>query len=265
MKDEDKKTCRMCLFCINEPHSGYYCTKRKSQETGNGYKPVESKRVACQDFKPSGKQRKTNFAYKRSNSYENTCASCAHCIRRDGEDEDCNKALYCCDIRPKPYHPGEYRSINLDTLICNEREYMRRPRYEDWKFNGEQKENGIPNAVAFIKDNSWFFYYNPNMKCGTHNGYVAIPPSNKYYMMEYQVLEHIQVHGGVTFSGRFSEILDEFEDYQEEIEFITENNEIRSDWWIFGFDTFHYGDNSQNWDKLHVVDETMKLLEQLTK
>lgn len=48
-------------------------------------------------------------------------------------------------------------------------------------------------------------------------------------------------------------------------EFITDNTEIGNDWWIFGFDTFHYGDDKYNWDKQAVIQETMNLMEQIEK
>ena len=40
---------------------------------------------------------------------------------------------------------------------------------------------------------------------------------------------------------------------------------IGDDWWIFGFDTFHYGDNEYDWDKQAVVQETRYLMKQLDK
>lgn len=49
----------------------------------------------------------------------------------------------------------------------------------------------------------------------------------------------------------------------ENAEFITENTEIGDDWWIFGFDTVHFGDNEYNWDRKAVIDETLSLMEQL--
>jgi hypothetical protein len=40
---------------------------------------------------------------------------------------------------------------------------------------------------------------------------------------------------------------------------------VGDDWWIFGFDTFHYGDDKYNWDKQAVIQETMNLMEQIEK
>ena len=92
-------------------------------------------------------------------------------------------------------------------------------------------------------------------------------------------INDIDVHGGITFSepaisgeesigskrkinpryvGKRNPILDN-------AEFITDNTEIGNDWWIFGFDTFHYGDDKYNWDKQAVIQETMNLMEQIEK
>lgn len=35
---------------------------------------------------------------------------------------------------------------------------------------------------------------------GTHNGYVAVPPQNKYHGKSINDMEDIEVHGGITFS-----------------------------------------------------------------
>lgn len=117
----------------------------------------------------------------------------------------------------------------------------------------------------------------PNV--GVKNGYVAVPSANKYHGMSYFDIDDISVHGGITFSepaisgeesigskrkinskyvGKRNPILDD-------VEFITDNTEIGDDWWIFGFDTFHYGDNEYDWDKQAVVQETRYLMKQLDK
>ena len=52
-------------------------------------------------------------------------------------------------------------------------------------------------------------------------GYVAVPKTHPYYGKDYNDLDHIAVHGGLTFSGHH-----------------TDDEDV---WW-FGFDTGHYGD-----------------------
>ena len=110
---------------------------------------------------------------------------------------------------------------------------------------------------------------------GTHNGYVAVPPENKYHGKSIHDIEDFEVHGGITFSepaiypnvmngrkinekyvGKRNAIL-------EKAEFITENTEVGEDWWIFGFDTAHWGDNKYNWDRQAVIEETLSMMEQL--
>lgn len=50
-------------------------------------------------------------------------------------------------------------------------------------------------AVAFIRKT-------PDMPClhGTHNGYVAVPPTNKYHGKHYFDIKDIKVHGDITFT-----------------------------------------------------------------
>ena len=52
-------------------------------------------------------------------------------------------------------------------------------------------------------------------------------------------------------------------DRTEKAEFITENTEIGDDWWIFGFDTAHWGDNKYDWDRKAVTEETLSMMEKL--
>lgn len=49
----------------------------------------------------------------------------------------------------------------------------------------------------------------------------------------------------------------------EDAEYITNNNNIPNDWWILGFDTFHYGDTPLNWTRENVIAETLHLKTQL--
>lgn len=112
---------------------------------------------------------------------------------------------------------------------------------------------------------------------GTHNGYVVVPPENKYYGKGMNELNDIAVHGGITFSepvtypdklnGR--EIREKYIGKRncifKDAEFITNNTEVGDDWWIFGFDTAHLGDNKYNWDRQAVIEETLSMMEQLNR
>lgn len=130
-------------------------------------------------------------------------------------------------------------------------------------------------AVAFIRLNGWF--ESTLVGHGAYNGYVAVPPTNKYHGKSYWVIKDVDVHGGITFSEPVTNGEKSFmtqREYRpecvgirnillEDAEFITDNTEIGDDWWIFGFDTFHYGDNEYNWGKQAVIQETMNLMKQL--
>lgn len=110
---------------------------------------------------------------------------------------------------------------------------------------------------------------------GTHNGYVAVPPQNKYHGRSIKDMEDFNVHGGITFSqpAIYPDRMNGMEINEKyigkrnciltEAEFITENTEIGDDWWIFGFDTAHYGDNKDNWDKQAVIKETLSMMKEL--
>lgn len=129
-------------------------------------------------------------------------------------------------------------------------------------------------SVAFIVNNDWF---EVNTSHGTHNGYVAIPPTNRHYSMTIDELEEeLSVHGGITFFepviyGEKSrngfpykpECVGKRNAILADAEFITENTEIGDDWKILGFDTFHYGDNGMVWNGEKVKDETLRLLAQV--
>lgn len=112
---------------------------------------------------------------------------------------------------------------------------------------------------------------------GTHNGYVAVPPQNKYHGKSINDMEDIEVHGGVTFSepATYPEVMNGRkinEKYVgkrnailEQAVFITENTEVGDDWWIFGFDTSHCDDNKYDWDERAVIEETFLLMGQLNR
>lgn len=135
--------------------------------------------------------------------------------------------------------------------------------------------------VAFIVPTSWMDkrinLSGYEFEHGTHNGYVAVPPENKYHGKDYDDIEDIGVHGGITFSepATYPDKMNGMEIKQEyvgkrnilleEAEFITENTEIGDDWWIFGFDTAHWGDNKYDWDRQAVIEETLSMMEQLLK
>ena len=135
--------------------------------------------------------------------------------------------------------------------------------------------------VAFIRPTSFldvsFDLSGYEFNHGTHNGYVAVPPENKYHGKSWDEMEDFNVHGGITFSepAIYPDRMNGMEINKKyigkrnciltEAEFITDNTEIGDDWWIFGFDTAHWGDNIYNWNKKAVIEETLSMMEQLNR
>lgn len=141
-----------------------------------------------------------------------------------------------------------------------------------------EKTNESRKAVAFIRSNNWREW--PSfISHGEANGYVAVPPGNRYHGKHYDDIEDIDVHGGLTYSepAYFADELDaepyDKEEYVGKMNPIFDNAEfidgcledIGDDWWVFGFDTFHFFDNPETWDRAAVIRETMYLMEQLTE
>lgn len=139
------------------------------------------------------------------------------------------------------------------------------------------KEFEKMKVIPFIINNAHLFTKGFE-HCGEANGYVAIPPTNKYYGLPYDSpeVESLSVHGGITFSefvtlkdttcngvhrvkpelvGRRNSLLTE-----NELWFLGDKPiEIPDDWFILGFDTCHPGDNKNKWDEDRVAEETYDL------
>ena len=116
-------------------------------------------------------------------------------------------------------------------------------------------------SIAFIRSNVWNPRYGAS--CGTHNGYVAIPPTNKYYNMSLDELnEEVGVHGGVTWFETAANSLNILVE-AECISADTKISEIGDDWKIVGFDTMHYNDNPETCNREYVIQETLELQRQL--
>lgn len=101
----------------------------------------------------------------------------------------------------------------------------------------------------------------PNVSCGEANGYVAVPPEHPLYGKGTDDINDIDVHGGIVCSGYVNEDLV----HDQDTEFLSDETNIPSGWWVFGFDTMHFGDNRNNWPRERVKEETLKLQEQLKK
>lgn len=98
---------------------------------------------------------------------------------------------------------------------------------------------------------------NPYFETGEYNGYVAVPPEHPLYGKGYDEpeVENLDVPGGVTFADTADKLPPTSE--------YLDNKEPPRDWWVFGFDTCHYGDNSDKWNLENCTEETRRLQEQL--
>ncbi len=90
---------------------------------------------------------------------------------------------------------------------------------------------------------------------GWGNGYVLIDSTHPYFGKEYNEIEDIEVHGGLTYSEQMTDKMAEL--------FGLEKSDIRM--WCFGFDTVHFGDNEVNCSEQFVREETERLKEQLIR
>ena len=95
--------------------------------------------------------------------------------------------------------------------------------------------------------------------CGYANGYVAIPPGHPMHGKHYDDVD-VDVHWGLTFCTDKKCIKD-----WTDIEFINFSSfdEIPDDYWVFGFDTMHHGDNKDTCNSKWCIEETKRLMKQL--
>ena len=124
---------------------------------------------------------------------------------------------------------------------------------------------------------------------GTHNGYVAVPEEHLLYgkVCEDPQIEAISIHGGITYAdhaiyqdkssdtgfsilskyvGKINLLIKDGEFlYPADKEFLMNELKQGKNWWIFGFDTWHWGDDPIIWNKEAVISETQYLLRQLTE
>ena len=85
---------------------------------------------------------------------------------------------------------------------------------------------------------------------GWGNGYVAVPSTHPLHLEnitqeKISLVQSLDVNGGVTYN-----------DYGD-------GTYAPKDWWVFGFDTAHFGDTIEKWPKEAVEAETKRLFAQL--
>ena len=116
----------------------------------------------------------------------------------------------------------------------------------------------MKKLVTFMHDGINSYLNDEGHGAGYANGYVAVPKDHPYYGKDYDDIE-INIHGGLTFSNSGSYILKEWEN----IEMIEGTSRDLENSWVFGFDTCHCGDNLNIWPIEAVIEETLRLKNQL--
>lgn len=79
---------------------------------------------------------------------------------------------------------------------------------------------------------------------GWGNGYVIIPKGHPLHGKDYNEIEGIDVHGGITLSESANGLTGIFR-----------QKRIPKDCWILGFDTAHFADTLETWPKKRVLKE----------
>lgn len=111
---------------------------------------------------------------------------------------------------------------------------------------------------TFIKPFRWVSDPKPfkdfSLNTGWGCGYVVIPRNSPLYGVNYFELDnHVDVHGGLTFGQQVEYLKDRNWSFPEEI----------TQGWVVGFDSGHHQDTIQTWPKERVEMETQNLREQL--
>lgn len=91
-------------------------------------------------------------------------------------------------------------------------------------------------------------------RVGYANGYVAVPPEHPLFESYYDYPE-ICIHGGLTYSKPSGIIFEDFD--MNAIEML--DGDIPEGYWVFGFDTFHPGDNPDTRSREWCIEETNRL------
>lgn len=113
---------------------------------------------------------------------------------------------------------------------------------------------------SFNSMSSTFPMIPASMGVGYANGYVAVPKDHPFFGKGYDEVG-IEVHGGLTFACSGDNITVKSLPETEVLEGCL--HDLDENWWVFGFDTCHYGDSLENWTREAVIDETLSLKKQL--
>ena len=119
------------------------------------------------------------------------------------------------------------------------------------------------------------FYTKPQIfpvQVGWGNGYVLIPKDHSLYGKDYDKVQDIYAHGGLTFAAKYEgwDILKKYEDEGYEFQMdekLTkrvdkEGYDFLKEYWVLGFDTAHFNDNLTTCPKSYVLNEAKELHKQ---
>lgn len=81
---------------------------------------------------------------------------------------------------------------------------------------------------------------------GWGNGYLGIPPEHPWYNKNYNEIDNVVIHGGLTWSESH----------------LPNWNKDSDDFWWLGFDTAHGGDNKKCYDQTYVEEQLNELKKQ---
>ena len=111
----------------------------------------------------------------------------------------------------------------------------------------------LHNAVN-KKQNELYKRARLQREVGYANGYVAVPPEHPLFGSHYDYPE-ICIHGGLTYSRLSENVFETFD--MSAIEIL--DGDIPKGYWVFGFDTFHPGDNLVTHSREWCIEETNRL------
>lgn len=101
---------------------------------------------------------------------------------------------------------------------------------------------------TFLIKNDWL----ASASHGWGNGYVIVPVGHPAHGKYYDEID-VDVHGGLTFAKSVNELIEDNSVFSDD----------DKDGWVFGFDTWHYRDNIDEWPEEKVQEETDRLKQQL--
>ena len=128
-----------------------------------------------------------------------------------------------------------------------------------WLFTLKKKDT---NIYPVILESYWNTRDVPSyIKTGWGNGYAVIHKSHPLFGKDYNDIDHIDIHGGLTYAESLNGDNQRYKVIADEGVYIR----TPKDYWVFGFDTAHYMDDLESCPKEYVQMETQNLVNQLKR